>query len=341
MEAVEPDEDGGQDGFKHKHPTTCYTLSRPTAPSKHAASPRPQSRQSRSSSEESFATAAYFSPVPPASADVRANERPSSASTEASYNTTNTAAPPPQSDASAELPTVGLTSPTPLPTRLDSERQRWLLSHNTAGGRSDTIFPPSSTSPRETSAGSSSEPSSTSPNRLTRPSRSSHGIDNSHGPPPALLSRRSQPRDLSRRSPTSKTVAQRGLRPLNLVALRESHNRQDSDSPVRPGTARIFSGLKSPGSASSSLISPRTLPATQTMDARPRSSGRNMAQTAQDYFEANGPTSGEDESPAPEARESGTEGQSSEDVFLNLAQANTDQASGGLMRRRVRWRYAP
>lgn len=298
------------------------------------AQPRSLSRQSQNSDETTFwdsqTTAAQSPPFSPYA------EPPSSASRALSESSFTTATPQLSQDNSpAEIPDVGVTSPTPVPTRLESERQRWLLSR---GGRADSFPPSTPTSLHNSRDGPASEPGSTTDKRGPA-SRSSHGIETSSGPPPALLNRKSQTKDSIRRSPTSRIVSQRGLQPLRLVSQRGGPlNRQRSDTTVRPNNAQPSSDLKSPTSASSpadGLLSPRSLSLARSMDGRPTSSGRLMRRTAPaEYFEGIGAISGEDESPG--NVESGTEGQSSEDVFLNLAQDTPQKDSGvGLERRRV------
>ncbi|KAF2101416.1 hypothetical protein NA57DRAFT_72859 [Rhizodiscina lignyota] len=319
--------------------------SSPPLPLLHSTPRRPESRQSSSGESERYwdsqTSAALSPPLSPAQrVDLRASDFATIASRRGPLSDTSFTTATQQPYGSSP-PDIGLISPTPLPTRLQSERQRWLLSRSTRNARSDTYPPPSAPSQRDSSEGPASEPDYTS-YRKSPASRSSNGIENSRGPPPALLSRRSQPRDSARKSPTSKIVAQRGLQPLTLVALRGIHNRQDSDTTVRPNTSHLSSGLKSPRSFSSpmnmdTLLSPKTLPLGRRMDGRPTSSGRAMGRTAvEEYFEASAHTSGEDESPGQDLGGSGTEGQSSEDVFLNLAQdsPHRNQGTTQLERRR-------
>lgn len=226
------------------------------------------------------------------------------------------------------------TSQTALPPRLHNERQRWLSRTN-----SGESSPSTATSAHESSSNTSS------PNLRRNPaSYSSHGIATSDGPPPALLNRSSKSKEPLRRSPTSRTFLQRGLQPLKLLASRSSHKRQDTEDTITAKSAGDKAALTQEQDIQNNhdqeLLSPKSQILSPSMDGRPRSSRRQMNDLDADGYANNNGTTHVDGSQTQDFAESSTEGRSSEDVFLNLAQDDVAEqaapAQDRLERRRVR-----
>lgn len=317
----------------HAEPTAEHprsTVSLPPSSSDEVAlksTNRPVSRQSNNSEGsddeaqfwDSQTTAAQSRPASPAAATPTATEQSFGASQNDSYRYSfYTAVDPSESNSPRDIPGVELTSPTPLPARLQSERQRWLLSRNNRSTTFPGTYPPSSSASSIASVSSPSSDTVHSSQGRSPASHSSHGVETAQGPPPALLSRTSQPKDSSRKSPTSpRTFAQKSLQPLKLLVLKGSHSRQDSATTITDKAEALNTDQTSKLARSRTeiLLSPKTRPAQSLDGRRPKSAGHIMAQTTtEEFYGDNG------EGYSQEIGESGTEGHSSEDIFLNLAQ---------------------
>jgi len=145
-------------------------------------------------------------------------------------------------------------------------------------------------------------------------SRSSNGIETSFGPPPALITRRSYTSDIARRAHNPAQLAHdqnRLLRRQSQTAL-DRYRNEDINITARPPSSRAASALALRSNTSPLLLSPPRESKTRSAMADDVSSGGE-----DEFYDAKGQlqaSSGGD-----------TSGQSSDDLFLKLANNDNPQ----------------